>query len=186
MKLFLTGVPGIGKTTVIRSVINSLQDIPCAGFTTEEIRKGAERIGFRILTLDGREGTLASVGQAKGPRVGRYVVHVKEFENLTLSTIDPEKTPAALYVIDEIGKMELYSESFQQIVRGLLDRPVHLLATIAKKGSGLIEAIKQDKTIEIVEVTRNNWDRLPAELAARIRKELTPHPNHEGAHHSSR
>ena len=41
------------------------------GFYAEEIRIGADRRGFRVVTSDGREAIMAYV-QRRGPRVGKY------------------------------------------------------------------------------------------------------------------
>ena len=171
MRLLLTGIPGIGKTTLIRAVLKQLDEIRCAGFYTEEKRHGGQRIGFKIVTLDGQEGTLASIGR-KEPTVGRYSVHVEEFEKLALPQLDAEITPADIYVIDEIGKMELLSPRFRNKVVDLLARLSNLLATIAKKGKGFIEQLKERNDIELIEVTRENRDRLVGEIVARIKAEL--------------
>jgi len=171
MKLFLTGSPGVGKTTLIRAVVRRLEGVACAGFHTEEIRQNGDRSGFRIVTLDGREGTLASLGTAK-PTVGKYSVHVEEFENLVLGCLDPVEPSADLYVIDEIGKMELLSQKFRTRLAVLLTQPINLLATIAKRGDGIIDQIRRRKDVEIIEVTRMNRDVLPDELARKIRIEL--------------
>ena len=167
MRLLLTGVPGIGKTTVVREVLKNLRELRCAGFYTEEIRERGQRKGFKICTLDGREGVLASI-KGKGPQVGRYRVHVEEFEEMVLSLIDPEINPADLYVIDEIGKMELLSPKFRKGVVDLLARPANMLATIAEKGRGFVDQIKGRNDVELLEVTRENRDRLPEELAEKI------------------
>lgn len=172
MRIFLTGYPGIGKTTVIRATLGRLQGIQCAGFYTEERRHGGQRIAFKILTLDGIEGTLASIEAGRSPTVGRYTVHIDEFERLALPLIDPEITAADLYVIDEIGKMELLSRKFRDKLVDLLARPANLLATIAKRGKGFIEQIKARNDIELVEVTRDNRDALPEKIAARILQEI--------------
>ncbi|TAJ98651.1 NTPase [bacterium] len=172
MRLFITGSPGIGKTTLIRAVLEQLEEVQCAGFYTEEKRHRGQRIGFKIITLDGQEGTLASVGR-KEPTVGRYSIHVEEFEKLALPQLDPEMTPADLYVIDEIGKMELLSQKFRNQLIDLLARPSNLLATIAKKGKGFIEQIKGRNDIELTEVTRENRDRLSEEIVNRIKAELS-------------
>ena len=69
----LTGRPGIGKTTAICRLAELLADRRLAGFTTEEVRVGGTRRGFKIETFDGREGVLADVGLRSRWRVGRYL-----------------------------------------------------------------------------------------------------------------
>ena len=171
MRLLITGTPGIGKTTLIRAVLKKLEGVECAGFYTEEKRHQGQRIGFKIITLDGQEGTLASIGRT-APTIGRYTVHVEEFEKLMLSQLDTEITRAELYVIDEIGKMELLSRKFRNKVIDLLAQPSNLLGTIAKKGKGFIEQIKDRNDIEIIEITRDNRDQLPDQIARKIKKDL--------------
>jgi nucleoside-triphosphatase THEP1 len=173
MRLFLTGSPGIGKTTLIRAVLNRLEEVKCAGFYTEEKRHKGQRIGFKIVTLDGHEGTLASIGR-KEPTVGRYSIHVGEFEKLVLPHLDFKTNPADLYVIDEIGKMELLSQNFRIKIIDLLAQPSNLLATIAQKGKGFIEQIKGRNDINLIEVTRKNRDHLTAQIEKRIKGESDP------------
>nr|CAD7407839.1 unnamed protein product [Timema poppensis] len=54
---------GIGKTTLIKTVSKLLIDkkVTIAGFYTEEIRNAGKRIGFDVVTLDGKRGILARV-----------------------------------------------------------------------------------------------------------------------------
>jgi nucleoside-triphosphatase len=171
MRLFLTGNPGVGKTTLIRAITERLEDVTCAGFYTEEKRQRGQRIGFRVITLDGQEGNLASLGR-ENPTVGKYSIHVEEFEKLVLPELDIATAAADLYVIDEIGKMELLSRPFRNRIIELLAQPTNLLATIAKRGRGFIEQIKGRTDVEIIEVTRNNRDELSNELGRKIKIEL--------------
>jgi nucleoside-triphosphatase len=168
MRLFLTGNPGVGKTTLIRAMVERLEEVTCAGFYTEEKRQRGQRIGFRVTTLDGQEGSLASLGR-ENPTVGKYSIHVQEFEKLVLPELDTATTAADLYVIDEVGKMELLSHHFRNRIIELLAQPTNLLATIAKRGKGFIEQIKNRSDVELIEVTRNNRDELPEELARKIK-----------------
>jgi nucleoside-triphosphatase len=61
--LLLTGLPGVGKTTVVRKVLNLLPpNFKAGGFFTEEVREGGERMGFQIVTTDGQRAWLAQKG----------------------------------------------------------------------------------------------------------------------------
>lgn len=53
--ILLAGRPGVGKTTVIKQVVDMLGG-EAGGFYTEEIRQGGRRLGFKIITLEGEEG----------------------------------------------------------------------------------------------------------------------------------
>ncbi|HWO43177.1 MAG TPA: NTPase [Candidatus Eisenbacteria bacterium] len=171
MRLLLTGNPGVGKTTLVRAVLQQLRGITCAGFYTAETRQAGRRTGFKIVTLDGHEATLASLGRLK-PTVGKYSIHVEAFEALIGPCLDPVTAGADLYVIDEIGKMELFSPLFRTRIIELLDRPANLLATITKHGNGFVAQIKRRSDVELIEVTRANRDALAQALARAIRSRL--------------
>ncbi len=167
-RILLTGAPGSGKTTVVRAVVQLLAGVQVAGFYTEEVRAHAGRTGFRVVGLDGSAGPLASVGGQGGPRVGRYVVHVSEFEAVALPQLEI-RPGLELLVIDEIGKMECLSPAFVAAVRRALGAPVPLLATIALAGGGFIAEAKRAQGAEVFSVSWQNRDVLPARLAARLR-----------------
>lgn len=61
--VFLTGPPGIGKTTLIQKVTQALRssDVPVDGFYTEEVKEGGRRRGFDVVTLSGKRGPLSRV-----------------------------------------------------------------------------------------------------------------------------
>jgi nucleoside-triphosphatase len=61
-----------------------------------------------------------------------------------------------LIVIDEIGKIELFSNRFRDLVRDALNADKQLLATIALKGNDFIQEIKQRLDIHLLEVTHAN------------------------------
>ncbi|KAA8547592.1 hypothetical protein F0562_004021 [Nyssa sinensis] len=138
-KCFLvTGPPGVGKTTLIIKVLESLKisnpDLKVQGFYTREIREGTERVGFEVVTSDGRKGPLAStknssVESLRWPTVGRYRVDVASFESLALPELQV-KEDTDLFIIDEVGKMELYSSSFFPAVLKILESNTPVLASI--------------------------------------------------------
>ena len=72
--LLLTGVPGIGKTTVIRRVADRLKGRRIGGFYTEEIREQGDRRGFRLVRFDRTARVIAHVDFPRVHRIGKYGV----------------------------------------------------------------------------------------------------------------
>ncbi|XP_027452499.2 cancer-related nucleoside-triphosphatase isoform X2 [Zalophus californianus] len=92
--VFLTGPPGVGKTTLIQKASEVLKSsgVPVDGFYTEEVRQGGRRIGFDVVTLSGMRGVLSRIGSEPPPgkrecRVGQYVVDLTSFEHLALPVL---------------------------------------------------------------------------------------------------
>jgi nucleoside-triphosphatase len=92
--------------------------LPVAGFVTREIREDGARMGFELETLDGRRGLLAHVDLRGGPRVGRYGVALDDLERLAVPAL--AAADDTIVVVDDLGKMELASESFRDAVAGVL------------------------------------------------------------------
>jgi nucleoside-triphosphatase len=157
--ILITGLPGVGKTTLIRKIFETLKNLHPAGFYTEEIREEDIRKGFELISLDGRRGLLAHTGIRSLCRVGKYKVDVKGFENF-FDSIPFFNPNTHLIMIDEIGKMECLSDQFKKLLKELLDSEKRVIATIAFKGSGLIEEIKKRHDIKLFELTKSNRDTL--------------------------
>jgi len=178
LNLVLTGKPGVGKTTVVIRVVEQLRNrLHLAGFTTAEVRDAAgHRLGFRITTLDGREGEFARVGLASRVRVGRYGVNLEEFERLALPAL--ARRDVDLIVMDEIGKMECASGRFRRAVEDALDAPVNVLATLGVGRLPFFQAIRERPDVELFSLTERNREALPAPIAARLARpgRLASHP----------
>jgi nucleoside-triphosphatase len=161
--LLITGVPGVGKTTLIRRVAERLPGTRLGGFYTEELREAGARAGFRLVDFAGNALTFAHVG-FKGPRVSRYGVDVAALDARAEALLAPR--PQMLYLVDEIGKMECLSPRFVAAMRHLLASGSCVVATVAKKGEGLIDEAKRWPGATLREVTHDNRDRLPDEILA--------------------
>jgi len=163
-KILLTGLPGCGKTTAIMKIIAGLNCRSVAGFYTEEIRENDGRKGFRWKRIDGSGGTLAHVDIKGRFKVGKYGVDVAGFEKSVVSVLDAEQNDAELFVIDEIGKMECLSDKFVAAVRKLFTSDKFVLASVARKGAGLISEVKNYPTVRLFNLTRGNREKTITEI----------------------
>jgi nucleoside-triphosphatase len=166
--VLITGRPGVGKTTAVIKIISQL-DLKPGGFYTEELRTEGERKGFKIKTFSGQEGILAHVDYREGPRVGKYGVDVRSFETIALPEVEEAVRAGKLVVIDEIGKMELFSARFKELVIKALDSPVPLLGVMKEKGNGFIDKIKGRKDVRLFTLTRENMDSTISEILGVLR-----------------
>jgi nucleoside-triphosphatase len=165
--ILITGMPGVGKTTLVRRIVDRLKNLRCAGFYTAEIRTDGVRRGFELVDLAGRRRVLAHVRINSPFRVGKYGVDVKHFEDF-LDAIDIFSPDSDLIVIDEIGKMECFSDHFIRCVEEILSSKKPVLATIALRGGGLIERTKLRQDCVLFEVTRDSRDGLVPIISERI------------------
>lgn len=161
--LLLTGVPGIGKTSIIKRVAASLGDRKIAGFYTEEIRDHNVRQGFALVTFTGERIVMAHVDSNSTFQVGKYGVDIAAID-WAVRTTTAEHTTADLFIIDEIGKMECYSELFVNKIAALLDSGKPVVATIALKGGAFISEVKTRPGVELWEVTKQNRDGMAEKL----------------------
>lgn len=163
-KILITGSPGCGKTTAIKEIVQNLRGLKIRGFYTEEIRENRRRVGFRWSFFDGNSGILAHV-QSKAPaKVGKYGVNVEDFEEAVVPVLNCEQRDVDLFVIDEIGKMECFSERFVSAVRDLLRSEKPVLATVARKGTGFISEAKNRPEVDLFSLSRDNYDRIVSEI----------------------
>jgi nucleoside-triphosphatase len=164
-RIAITGGPGVGKSTLVRRVIDGLS-CNFGGLLTQERRALGRRVGFDLCDLkSGACGTLASL-DGTGPRLGKYHVNLDDLEKIGARAIE-DSLKTDLVVIDEVGPMELFSERFVRAVERALesDRPM-LVVLHARSKHPLAKKIRE--TFHLVTVTKENRDG----LAEEVRKEI--------------
>ena len=182
--VFLTGYPGVGKTTAALATVAALaeatgDDAVADGFITVEVRdppdRGGGRVGFDVVTLpldhpSSRRAPLARLADPSSstaaPRVGRYAVDVASFESLAIPATNRAGDATArppVVVVDEIGKMEAFSAAFLDAARETMRDPRAIVIGTIPVGNKVsaAAAIRADPTVVVLEVTSENRDAVP-------------------------
>jgi nucleoside-triphosphatase len=135
------------------------------GFFTEEFREKGQRLGFKVIALPGKEeGLLARKGYPSPCRVGKYGVNIQDFERIGCSSLAAALHSGKFIMVDEIGKMELFSEKFRTILDQALEAPQKLLATIMETRNEFADRIKKRKDVRLILLNRENFDRVCTEV----------------------
>ncbi len=152
----LTGKPGTGKTSLIKQAVAGMGS-KAGGFYTEEIRSGGARLGFRLITLDGQSAILAHVNIHSPYRVSKYGVDIDNLERVGVSALHKAAEECDLVVIDEIGKMELFSANFREAVLQIIDSGKRVLGTIMLNPNPWADTIKLKPQVNLITVTRATY-----------------------------
>lgn len=161
--ILITGLPGIGKTTLIKQLLYKLEKYTPAGFYTEEIRHEGERKGFQLVSLEGKKSILAHVFIESPHHIGKYKVDVHGFDSF-LDSLDIFNSASRPIIIDEIGKMECMSTKFVKLIVDILDSNNTVIATIAHTDGGIKGKIKEREDVQLFKMNLENRDTLEDEI----------------------
>ena len=170
--ILLMGRPRVGKTTIIKEVVKRLPG-RVGGFYTEEIKERGQRQGFRIVTLDGQEGILAHVDVRSRYRVSKYGVDLVSLERVGVTAIQHAIVASDCVVIDEIGKMELFSAAFKEAVLAAVESDKLVLGTVMLRSHPWADAIKAHPQVTLIQITEANRDTAVQLILDSLSKDLT-------------
>jgi len=157
---FITGPPKSGKTTLLMEIIKELKkrNYTIAGITCPEVIKNNRRWGFKIIDLKtNKEGILASIEVPNGPVVSKYRVNMEDLEQIGVTALrNALYDESDIVIIDEIGKMELFSKNFANAVRDLLNskKPVIGIVPIRSNHPLVLEIKKKRRDTKTYLITR--------------------------------
>ena len=165
--ILLTGHPGVGKTTAIKSIV-SLLGRQAGGFYTREVRARGQRTGFELVTLDGRIAWLASRSPAKifeeEVPFGKYRVNLRAIDSFGVPALWRAVKAGQVVVIDEIGPMEIVSELFCRAVLDILAIDIAVVGTIAQRSNTFADRVRAHPRVEIRLVTLSNREQIPPQV----------------------
>jgi nucleoside-triphosphatase len=168
--LFLTGRPAVGKTTVIKGIVEALGE-GADGFYTEEIQEAGKRQGFRLIGLRGEQVIMAHTrlkGQRR-PHVGRYGVDVTAVEQVGVAAVERAISQKRVVIIDEVGKMELFSQAFKKVVLAAMDGQAPVIATVMARPQPWVDTLKARPDLTLWEVTVENRARMASRVMEWVR-----------------
>ncbi len=130
MRIFITGQPGVGKTTLLKKINKFCRELKIStyGFITEEIREGNKRIGFDLINLKTEERfNFASIYKSTPYKFGKYFLNIDKFEEIIKHIFYQYED---ILILDEIGKMEFFSEKFKKEIFNFLESERNIIASL--------------------------------------------------------
>jgi len=154
--ILITGYPRVGKTTLINRIVETTKR-KVVGFVTNEVRLNNRRVGFNIESFSGLKLLLASKeNQQSLYRVASYGVYLENVDIIVDQVKrDMEKFDYDLIILDEIGKMELFSSKFKQFVEKCLEQKC-VLGTIMRRDNNFTSKIKNRLDTIVYQLTEKN------------------------------
>ena len=151
--LFLTGRKGVGKSTLIRSLLAAESD-PLGGFFTVKHEGGVYLLpaaGQRAFTP---ENLLFRCGHGGDPR---------RFDDLGCAALE-HTAGCGLLVMDELGSHEAEAVRFQEAVFRALEGDIPVLGVLQQAESPFLTRVARHPRLSVLTVTEENRDALSAEL----------------------
>ncbi len=179
-KIGITGMPKVGKTQTLVKVMEFLQDsgYKVEGMVTEPLLEKEKRVGFYIRDWQtGEKEVFAHVDFDSKDKVGDYGVDLSILEKIGVPAIEKAiaDDDVDVIIIDEIGKMEMLSERFCEVVIEALDSDKPIMITLHKKSrTPLLQDVRRRDDIRILEVTPVNKNLLPYKLEKIMKEKLPP------------
>lgn len=172
MRLLVTGRPGCGKTTLVLSLLNRFPN-RFVGFYTEEVRESGTRTGFTVTSVeDGKSALFASVSFKTEYRVSKYGLDIEAFERVALGQLEKALQRNRPLLLDEIGKMELFSESFRRLLNDCFSAPVPILATVHLRPHPFTDALKARRDVEVLILERPRYREVFDYITERVTEEV--------------
>ncbi len=107
---------------------------------------------------------LASIHMRSPHRVSKYGVSIESLEGTGVVALRRAIQKAGIIVIDEVGKMELFSAQFQQAVLDAVESGKPVLGTIMLVSHPWADKLKQQPRVRVFSITEANRSQVKQEL----------------------
>ena len=175
MHIFLQGALDVGKSTVIikaLDILTAIRPFKIGGFMTWRDKTSDRHDVYIRPAMPGREREKYHLA-SYCPNDRRMNYDPRIFDQLCTRFLT-ESLNADFIIMDELGFLERHSFIFQQAVLNTLNRDIPVIGALRKGDIPWHESIKTNPRTSLFEITLENRDALPRELAARLMPFINP------------
>lgn len=158
--IVLTGERGVGKSYLLQRLLDSTHS-NIGGFYTKRY-ESLETKEAQVLICEASEGfNMDAVKQTSSEYIvglchskGGVTCFPKVFDTLGVDYLN--RTEVDLWVMDELGFMELEAQSFKNRVLSIFSNETPVLAVVKNKPNPFLEQVLRHPKVQVFEVTLEN------------------------------
>jgi len=158
-KLFLTGDIKIGKSTVLKRILNDpyFNGKVVMGLKTVPILADWDVLGYQLSSLSGEKAMeFARVGDQGVEKFNKYSVDSAVFDMLGVELLSDAMAHADVIVIDEVGIMEKNASVFRNCLKRCLESERMMIGVFQRRAHWFLEIIKHRVDVRTLEITLEN------------------------------
>lgn len=157
--LFLTGPKQIGKSTVLRRLLQD-REAKIGGFRTVRI---ALEDGASIHMVAPSENAYTDENRIFSRRKGVLHIDPADFDRIGCGLLAASHD-CDLILMDELGPNEANSEKFRQAVLRVLDGDVPVYGVLQVAASDFLDAVASRPDVQVITISQENRDNMPRKL----------------------
>jgi nucleoside-triphosphatase len=92
--------------------------------------------------------------------VSKYGVNLRDLEEIGVAALRRAIAGAQWVVVDEIGKMELFSKAFREAIVEAIESDSVVVGTVMSSRNQWVDRVKDLPQVTVLEVTTTNRDRM--------------------------
>ena len=166
MHTLIVGAPGVGKSTLIRRVLQTL-DRPVFGFETKKEDAFADAVnGSPVYIYDAGGPYVQRAENLVGYCKARHTHPIREGFDRYAPKLRRPVPDDTIIQLDEIGTMESSSTEFCSAILALLDGDIPVIAAVKEKDTPFLNAVRQHKNCRCFYITEENRDALYEDVMA--------------------
>lgn len=172
MHTIITGVRGVGKSTLIKRILKQLE-CPIYGFeTVKESSIYIPHMGYPvyIYEADGehkrsKENLVGFVDECQ------HAVYTDVFEKF-VPILRRIKNRSGIIMMDEIGTMEQEATTFCEIVLELFNGEIPIIAAVKDKDNEFLNSVRNHSNVKCFRITNSNREEIYQDVLKFVRAQL--------------